>query len=90
MRPKERAILRHKVRYFEHMLWKKAPRTYIGSRYFNLLVFCFSEPVIRRFLETQHAKLQGVILTGMGHVTDTLLISTLPKLKVSHVMIPLP
>jgi hypothetical protein len=42
-----------------------------------------SEPMIRRFLESQQSKLQGVILTGMGHITDTLLISTLPKLKVS-------
>ncbi len=73
------------------MCWEKAlntvyvEETYIGGRYFNLMVLFFSEPVIRRFLETQHAKLQGVILTGMGHVTDTLLISTLPKLKVSRV-----
>ena len=42
-----------------------------------------TEGSIRKFIETHQQQLEGLVLTGMGHVTDMLFITCLPKTKVS-------
>ena len=41
-----------------------------------------SEGSIRKFIEMHQQQLEGLVLTGMGHVTDMLFITCLPKTKV--------
>jgi len=40
-----------------------------------------TEGSIRKFIETHQQQLEGLVLTGMGHVTDMLFITCLPKTK---------
>ena len=42
-----------------------------------------TEGSIRKFIETHQQQLEGLVLTGMGHVTDMLFITCLPKTKVT-------
>ena len=44
-----------------------------------------SEGAIRKFIEMHQQQLEGLVLTGMGHVTDMLFITCLPKTKVISV-----
>ena len=41
-----------------------------------------SEGAIRKFIEMHQQQSEGLVLTGMGHVTDMLFITCLPKTKV--------
>ena len=42
-----------------------------------------SEAVIKKFIDQHHVKLEGLVLTGMGQISDMLFITELPKTKVS-------
>ena len=42
-----------------------------------------SEAVIKKFIEMHHLKLEGLVLTGMGQISDMLFITELNKTKVS-------
>lgn len=42
-----------------------------------------SEAVIKRFIDLHHDKLEGLVLTGMGQISDMLFITELPKTKVN-------
>ena len=42
-----------------------------------------SEAVIRRFIAMHHLTLEGLVLTGMGQISDMLFITELNKTKVS-------
>ena len=42
-----------------------------------------SEATLKKFIESYHDQLEGLVLTGMRHVTDTFLNTVIPKLKVS-------
>ena len=41
-----------------------------------------SEAVIRKFIDMHHLKLEGLVLTGMGQISDMLFITELNKTKV--------
>ena len=41
-----------------------------------------SEAVIKKFIDQHHVKLEGLVLTGMGQISDMLFITELPKTKV--------
>ena len=41
-----------------------------------------SEAVIKKFIDQHHDKLEGLVLTGMGQISDMLFITELPKTKV--------
>ena len=41
-----------------------------------------SEGVIKKFIEMHHLKLEGLVLTGMGQISDMLFITELNKTKV--------
>lgn len=43
-----------------------------------------SEAVIRKFIGMHHLKLEGLVLTGMGQISDMLFITELNKTKVSQ------
>jgi hypothetical protein len=40
-----------------------------------------SEGSVRKFIETHQQQLEGLVLTGMGHVTDMLYITCLPRTR---------
>ena len=42
-----------------------------------------SEAVIKKFIDLHHDKLEGLVLTGMGQISDMLFITELPKTKVN-------
>ena len=42
-----------------------------------------SEGVIKKFIDQHHVKLEGLVLTGMGQISDMLFITELPKTKVN-------
>ena len=41
-----------------------------------------SEAVIKKFIEEHQERLEGLVLTGMGQMTDMLFITVLPRTKV--------
>ena len=41
-----------------------------------------SEAVIKKFIEDHHEILEGLVLTGMGQMTDMMFITVLPQTKV--------
>ena len=44
-----------------------------------------SEGIIKKFIDQHHVKLEGLVLTGMGQISDMLFITELPKTKVERV-----
>ena len=48
-----------------------------------------SEAVIKKFIDEHHVKLEGLVLTGMGQISDMLFITELPKTKVYLILIVL-
>ena len=41
-----------------------------------------SEAVIKKFIDAHHERLEGLVLTGMGQMTDMMFITVLPRTKV--------
>ena len=41
-----------------------------------------SEAVIKKFIEEHQERLEGLVLTGMGQITDMMFITVLPRTKV--------
>ena len=46
-----------------------------------------SEAVIKKFIDQHHDKLEGLVLTGMGQISDMLFITELPKTKVKWMIL---
>ena len=47
-----------------------------------------SEAVIKKFIDAHHERLEGLVLTGMGQMTDMMFITVLPRTKVHSSVVP--
>ena len=48
-----------------------------------------SEAVIKKFIEEHQERLEGLVLTGMGQMTDMMFITVLPRTRVNKTLLNL-